>query len=148
MNAQNSMEDLLKKYNSGSVPYISVEELRMNQLNNEVLILDTRSEEEFKVSHIENAIFVDYDEFDISQVKDIPKGENIVVYCSVGIRSENIGAKLKEAGFKNVQNLFGGIFEWKNTDFPIVDKEGNPTEKVHAYSKQWSKWLKKGEKIY
>ena len=148
VNAQNSMEDLLKKYNSGSVPYISVEELRMDQLNKEVLILDTRSAEEFKVSHIENAVFVNYDEFDISQVKDIPKEDNIIVYCSVGIRSENIGAKLKEAGFKNVQNLFGGIFEWKNTDFPIVDNEGNPTEKVHAYSKQWSKWLKKGEKIY
>lgn len=142
------MEALLKKYNSGSVPYISVEELRMDQLNDKVIILDTRSTEEFEVSHIEDAIFVDYDEFDISQFNNIPKGKNIVVYCSVGIRSENIGDKLKKAGFKNVRNLFGGIFEWKNSDFPVVNSEGNPTEKVHAYSREWSKWLKKGEKTY
>ena len=148
MNAQDSMEALLKKYNSGSVPYISVEELRMDQLNDKVIILDTRSTEEFEVSHIEDAIFVDYDEFDISQFNNIPKGKNIVVYCSVGIRSENIGDKLKKAGFKNVRNLFGGIFEWKNSDFPVVNSEGNPTEKVHAYSREWSKWLKKGEKTY
>jgi hypothetical protein len=25
---------------------------------------------------------------------------------------------------------------------------GNKTEKVHTFSKNWSKWLKKGEKIY
>lgn len=148
VNAQESVEGLLKKYNSGSVPYISVEELRMKQLKEDVILFDTRSTEEFEVSHIKNAIFVGYNDFDLDRLPKISKESSIIVYCSLGIRSEKIGEKLKKAGFENVQNLFGGIFEWKNAGFPVVDPEGNSTEKVHAYSKQWSKWLKNAEKIY
>ena len=72
----------------------------------------------------------------------------IVVYCSLGIRSEKISEKLKAEGYSNVRNLYGGIFEWKNKGFEVFDSEGKETEKVHAYSKSWSKWLKNGEKIY
>ena len=142
VNAQGSVEGLLKKYNSGTVPYISVEELRMKQLNGEVILLDTRSTEEFEVSHIKNAVLVGYDDFDLSRMPAVSKEKEIIVYCSLGIRSEEIGEKLKKAGFENVRNLFGGIFDWKNTGYTVVDPEGNPTEKVHAYSQQWSKWLK------
>lgn len=147
-NAQQSLDSLLKKYNSQEVPYISVEELRMYQLNDKVVILDAREYEEYKVSHLQNAIFVGYNDFDISRLETISKNSTIVVYCSIGIRSENIAAKIKKSGFKNIQNLYGGIFEWKNTGFPIYDSEGIKTEKVHAYSKSWSKWLINAEKIY
>ncbi|MCH4822139.1 rhodanese-like domain-containing protein [Gramella lutea] len=146
--SQNSVEDLLKKYNSGVVRYISVEQLRMRQLDKEVVIIDSREKEEFQVSHIENAILVGYNHFEVSKVNDIAKDSPIVVYCSLGIRSENIGRKLKKAGYKNVQNLYGGIFEWKNKGFPVVNPEGDETNKVHAFSKTWAKWLKNAEKEY
>ncbi len=148
INAQDSVDELLKKYNTGSVSYISVEELRMKQLKDEVVLLDTRRAEEFEVSHIEDAFLVGYDDFNLEKLPEISKDKTIIVYCSLGIRSEQIGEKLKKAGFENVQNLFGGIFEWKNTGFPVVDDLGNSTEKVHAYSKQWAKWLNNAEKIY
>ena len=76
------------------------------------------------------------------------KNATIIVYCSVGIRSEDIAEKLQKAGYKNVFNLFGGIFEWKNKQNVVVDTNNNPTEKVHTFSKEWSKWLKKGIKVY
>ncbi|MBT8294855.1 MAG: rhodanese-like domain-containing protein [Gramella sp.] len=148
LNAQNSVDEILEKYNSGKVPYITAEELRMHQLNEEVIILDTRNKEEFEVSHLSKAILVGYDEFDLGKVKKIDKDQKIVVYCSIGVRSENIGVKLIKAGYKNVENLYGGIFDWKNKDFPVVDALGKSTEKVHAYSKHWSKWLRNAEKIY
>jgi hypothetical protein len=44
--------------------------------------------------------------------------------------------------------LYGGIFEWKNNNFKVLDTLGNETEKVHTFSKSWSKWLTKGEKVY
>jgi 3-mercaptopyruvate sulfurtransferase SseA len=66
----------------------------------------------------------------------------------VGIRSETISEKLKKAGYTDVHNLYGGIFEWKNKDYPVVDSEGKETENVHAYSKVWGKWLNKGVKVY
>ena len=147
-NAQESISELLKKYNSESVPYISAQELAMPKTN--VIILDARETEEYNVSHIENAIFVGYDNFNVETIKEkiLDCSKTIVVYCSVGIRSEAIGEKLKKAGYTNVYNLFGGIFEWKNNDFPVYNLENKETENVHTHSKGWSKWLLKGTKIY
>ncbi|MDR5589195.1 TIGR04282 family arsenosugar biosynthesis glycosyltransferase [Christiangramia sp. SM2212] len=148
LNAQSSLDELLKKHNSGVIPYISVQELRMYQLDEEVIILDAREREEYDVSHLESSIFVGYNDFDDTALETVSKDQKIVVYCSLGIRSENIGKKLWKSGFTNVQNLYGGIFEWKNNDFPVLDSDGRETEKVHAFSGHWAKWLKKGEKIY
>jgi hypothetical protein len=44
--------------------------------------------------------------------------------------------------------LYGGIFEWKNNDFPVFNSEGKETDKIHAFSKEWSKYLYNGIKIY
>lgn len=146
--SQDSLEKLLKKHNDNSVPYISVDEL--NEVTNEVVLLDTREKNEFEVSTISGAHFIGFDTFSIENfTKNFPdKKAQYVVYCSLGIRSEIIGKKLSKAGYTNIKNLYGGIFEWKNNNFPVVDSTGNETEKVHAFSKQWGKWLLKGEKIY
>ena len=53
-----------------------------------------------------------------------------------------------QAGYSNVKNLYGGIFEWKNEGHPVYDSEGKETEKVHAFSKHWGKLLKEGKKVY
>jgi predicted sulfurtransferase len=70
------------------------------------------------------------------------------VYCSLGIRSETVADKLKKAGYTNVYNLYGGVFEWKNKGFPIVDSDGKETENIHVFSEAWEKWLLKGTKVY
>lgn len=147
-NAQNSLEDLLKKYNDNGVPYITVEELASPKT--QAIIFDTREPKEFKVSHLENAVCVGYDNFDIAKVEKLHSNKNkkIVVYCSLGIRSETIGKKLMKAGYTNVYNLYGGIFEWKNKNFIVIDSEEKETNKVHTYNRDWSKWLKKGEKVF
>ncbi|MFD2835095.1 rhodanese-like domain-containing protein [Gramella sp. AN32] len=143
------MDKLLSKYNDQTVRYISAEELQMNRLNDSVIIVDAREWEEFEVSHLPDAVFIGYSEFsseDFSK-KFKNKSAPIVVYCTIGIRSENIAKKIKDTGYLNVSNLYGGIFEWKNTGYPVFSKNIE-TEKVHAYSKAWSKWLKNGEKVY
>jgi len=113
-------------------------------------LLDTRSWEEFKVSHMPGAHWVGYDDFQISRVKDLnlDKEKPVLLYCSVGFRSEKIGEKIKDMGFADVYNLYGGIFEWINAGNLPVDQEGNPTHRVHAYDRIWGVWLKKGEKVY
>lgn len=112
------------------------------------VFLDARERSEYDVSHIKNATWVGYDDFDINRIKGIPKDKKIIVYCSVGYRSEKITERLNKAGYTNVTNIVGGIFEWKNLGYPVVDNLGNETEKVHAYSKTWGIWLNKGEKVY
>ena len=149
-NAQNDLDRLLSRYNNHEVPYISVEELKMQKRKDSIWILDAREPEEFKVSHLANAYYVGYNSFSEEETSKLISNKNapIVVYCSIGIRSENIAAKLKKAGFSNVSNLYGGIFAWKNKDYPVFDMQNEETENVHAYSKSWSKWLKKGKKVY
>lgn len=146
--SQVTIADLLKKHNTQSIPYISVQELAMPKTK--AVILDARELIEYEISHIKNAIHVGYKNFNIETVSSIimSKGEKIVVYCSLGIRSESIAKKLKKAGFNNVYNLYGGVFEWKNKGFNVYNSNGRETENVHVFSKQWNQWLTKGIKVY
>lgn len=113
----------------------------------ETVFLDARERPEFDVSHLPGARWVGYDDFELSRVKGIPKSATIVVYCSVGYRSGKITGRLRKAGYTNVRNLYGGIFEWVNTGLAVEDAKG-PTPRVHAYDKDWGRWLRKGEKVY
>lgn len=112
------------------------------------IFLDARERKEFDVSHIPGAIWVGYDDFKAERLDSVDKAANIIVYCSVGYRSEIITGKLQKAGFTQLHNLYGGIFEWVNEGHPVVDNSGAETARVHAYSKKWGVWLNKGEKVY
>ena len=130
-----------------SVPTISVEQLK--SMDN-VVIADAREEEEYQVSHIPAAKYVGYKDFDLKNLEGVDKDAPIVLYCSVGYRSEKIGEKLQEMGYTEVYNLYGSIFEWVNQGNKVVDALDNPTERVHTYNKKWSQWLEEGkaEKVW
>jgi len=149
--AQNysSFDELKDDINSKTIPLISVEKLKkVENTKKPLLILDAREQNEFNVSHIKNAQHVGYDDFKINGLKAIDKQTTVIVYCSVGYRSEKIGEKLKKAGFKKIMNLEGGIFDWVNKGYPVYDNKGNETQKNHGYNESWGKWLTKGEKVY
>ena len=159
VNAQKNLNELLKKFNTENIPYITSNDLNKliqqstisTQNNDQIILLDSREPREFKVSHINKAICVGYDHFNIKEtIQKIPANKNtkIIVYCSLGIRSEDIAEKLKEIGYTNIYNLYGGIFEWKNQGNQVVNKQQNTTEKIHTFNKEWSKWLLKGVKVY
>ncbi|MBC7571312.1 MAG: rhodanese-like domain-containing protein [Spirosoma sp.] len=136
---------MLKALYKETVPTITVPELRKTST---VVLLDTRAKAEYDVSHLPGARWVGYTDFDLSRVQDIPKNANVVVYCSVGYRSEKIGEKLQTAGYQHVHNLYGSLFEWVNQGNPVVDSSGKPTQRVHAFSRSWGIWLHRGEKVY
>jgi len=114
------------------------------QLDNYVL-LDAREKEEYAVSHLPGAIWVGYSDFSAERVQDVPRDAKMLVYCSVGYRSEKVGEQLKALGFSSVHNLAGGIFDWKNHGLEVVDSTGT-TEKVHPYNALWGRWLFEGVK--
>ena len=130
------------------MPYITVDSLKNKK--DDIVILDSREKKEFETSHIKDALFIGYDFFNLdSIVKELPdKNAEIVVYCSLGIRSEDIGEKLNKAVYQNVKNLYGGIFEWKNNNLPVYNAKEKETDSIHTFSKAWSKWLKTGVKVY
>lgn len=114
------------------------------------VLLDAREREEYDVSHLPDAVFIGYKKFDEALVKNISKDKPVVVYCSIGFRSEKIGEKLQKMGYTKVYNLYGSIFEWVNQGNAVVDNQGKPTKKVHTYNRSWGKWVdeNKAVKIY
>jgi len=130
---------------SHTVPEIGVADLEVMK---GAVLLDAREAEEFAVSRLAGARYAGYDHFDLNMLGDLDRNQTVVVYCSVGYRSEKIAEKLLEAGFSQVYNLYGGIFEWVNAGKPVVDASGKPTDRVHAYNRTWGLFLQKGEKVY
>lgn len=140
-------QKMLKGYYT-DFPTISCTDASKKVGNTNVYFLDTREKKEFDVSHIKGAKCVGYDNFSLSLVKSIPKTAEIIVYCSIGARSQTIGEKLKKEGYTNVKNLYGGFFQWNNSGLPKVNSSGKSTSRIHGYSKDWGKWITKGTIIY
>ncbi len=141
----NAYKFMLKHLLSHSVEEISIKDFHEQKAT--YVTLDAREKEEYQVSHIEDALFVGYDSFSVERIKTLPKETPIVVYCSIGYRSEKIAEQLIKDGFLNVSNLYGGIFEWVNQEHSVVDSLG-PTNFIHAYDLKWGVWLNKGKKVY
>jgi phage shock protein E len=79
-----------------------------NLIISEVLI-DVRTSDEFKLSHIENAINIQWEDILIIS-NDVSKDTKIYLYCRSGNRSQKATDILLNAGFDQVENL-GGIQE-------------------------------------
>ncbi|MGV3586897.1 MAG: rhodanese-like domain-containing protein [Adhaeribacter sp.] len=142
-------EQQLKLLYKNTVPVISAANLnKLLQLKKPIYLLDIRTPREYAVSHLAGARFINHETFKAEQIKNIPKNATVVVYCSVGVRSEEVGEKLIKAGYQQVHNLYGGIFSWKNEGFPVVNQQQQPTDSVHTYNKYWSVWLRNGIKVY
>jgi len=136
--ADPEFDEMLDDLLDNTVPQVTTESLAPEIES--VILLDSRSREEFETSHLQGARWVGFQKFDVDAFENLDRDAPIVVYCSVGKRSELVGEQLKNAGFKNVKNLRGGIFQWANENRPIVDGNG-PTRNVHPYDRKWGRWL-------
>ena len=138
-------DKVIQRYLRFTVPTIGVEELSQN--NDQYLLFDAREYKEYEVSHIKGAEYVGYDDFPAIDLKGLDRDQPIVVYCSIGYRSEKVGEKLIKMGFTNVKNLYGSLFEWVNSGNEVYDSSSKRTDKIHGYSRQWSKWIDNPESI-
>ena len=75
------------------------------KIDNNTVLIDVRTKEEFKSGHLEKAINIPYTEIE-EQIKSITKDnhKNIVVYCRSGRRSGIAQKTLIQMGYKNVVN--------------------------------------------
>jgi len=86
---------------------ISAEEA-YKMMEEDVIILDVRTKQEYESGHIENAINIPLDE--INENIDLDKNKKILVYCQSGNRSKEASSKLHSLDH-DVYN-FGGIANW------------------------------------
>lgn len=78
------------------------------------VILDVRTEDEFNEGFIANAINIDIhrgQDF-VKEIESLDKNKNYYVYCRSGMRSAKACEMMNQLGFENAYNLIGGITEW------------------------------------
>lgn len=117
--------------NYPTVPSIGVNELKQQLTGESPILIDVREREEFEVSHLPGAVNIT----ELSQMT-WEKDTEIVVYCSVGVRSAVFAEKLMEAGYGKVSNLKGSIFEWANRGNPL-QRGSKEAFGVHPFNDKW-----------
>ncbi len=137
---------LLKKslrHKFAKVEWISTGELAdwlTNTQRPAPVLLDVRTPEEWDVSHLPGARRIEPGAPADKAAASLPKETAIVTYCAVGYRSGELAERLRAAGFTNVRNLEGSIFQWANERRPLV-RENTAVSQVHPYNSFWGRLL-------
>jgi rhodanese-related sulfurtransferase len=109
------------------------------------VLLDARTEAEYEVSHLRDAMRIDPYRPSLAGLPRIPKDTPIVVYSSTGYRGARVASWLGQTGYPKVQNLGSSLFQWTNEGRPLF-KGDHPAEVVHPYDGRWGwGWLLEGE---
>jgi len=74
-------------------------------------ILDVRNPEEWQIAHIHGAKLIPLGELP-ARMHELDLSRDLVVHCKSGVRSAKAVALLREAGFRKIKNVRGGILEW------------------------------------
>ncbi|WP_340076784.1 rhodanese-like domain-containing protein [Leptobacterium sp. I13] len=83
--------------------------------DNNAIVLDVRTSEEYEEGHIPNAVNNDIygGQAFIDNLLPMDKAKNYYVYCRSGKRSAQACQIMKGLGYTNTYNLLGGILEWE-----------------------------------
>lgn len=97
--------------------HLSAKEFNEAMNDPNTVVVDMRNHYESEVGHFKGAICPDADTFreELPMVKELLKGKEdskVLLYCTGGIRCEKASAYLKNEGFKDVNQLHGGIIDY------------------------------------
>ena len=98
-------------------------------------LLDVRTAGEYQSAHLKNSLQADWlnkDQF-ADRVKYLDKSKPLLVYCASGVRSAAAAKWLIENGFKDVQNLKGGLTAWKMEGKAVEAPAAKPQLTVDQY---------------
>jgi len=92
-----------------------------NRDNENFVILDVRTPEEYADGHIAKAINLDYNsETFRDELGKLDKSKTYLIYCRSGRRSAGARDMMEELSFKTVYHMTAGILEWEAAGLPLV----------------------------
>lgn len=95
--------------------------IQNNTKNQNFIILDIRTKEEYENVHIKNSIMIDfYSETFENELDELDKNKTYLIYCRTGRRTGLTLDIMEDLGFIEVYNMAGGITQWKNNGYPVV----------------------------
>jgi len=106
------------------IKQLSPQELTFAVNREDAVILDIRSEKEYRTNHIIDAKNIssekvkNNDFFALEKFKDKP----IIVVCTAGITAAKVADQLYKAGYSKSCLLKGGMNAWTGAGLPVVKK--------------------------
>jgi adenylyltransferase/sulfurtransferase len=85
------------------------------------VLIDVREPHEYQICRIPNAKLIPLGDLP-KRVNELDSADEIVAHCKSGVRSAKAVDFLKQAGFKKVRNMKGGILAWSDKVDPSVPK--------------------------
>jgi len=104
------------------IPRITGADLQqvIHHADDELVILDVRTPEEFAAGHIPEARNIPHDQVADKLVELAPlHGKTVVLYCRSGRRSGIAAKLLRDAGFSDVRLLEGDFPGWEAAKYPV-----------------------------
>jgi sulfur-carrier protein adenylyltransferase/sulfurtransferase len=104
-----------------TVPVVSPADLKAELDGGATLTLvDVREANELEISRLPGVIHIPLGEIE-DRFAEIPTGDNIVMICRSGGRSDKAGAFLMSQGYENVRNMATGMNGWATTVDPSME---------------------------
>jgi sulfur-carrier protein adenylyltransferase/sulfurtransferase len=107
---------------SNGVPEITVEELKaMRERRDPYVLVDVREPHEFAISSFPESVKIPLGTLP-QNLNRLSTADEIVVHCKTGGRSAKAVQLLRQAGFRKVRNLAGGINRWAEVIDPTMPR--------------------------
>lgn len=93
--------------------------------NENIILLDVRTPEEYSEVHIESSILLPVQELSADTLDKVGLGENsrnkeIIIYCGSGVRSAQAYEIMNSLGYTNIKSVAGGVGRWQEENLPYL----------------------------
>lgn len=97
----------------------SEQALELIQKNNNIVVLDVRTSEEFESGHVKGALNIDiYQQDFYSKISKLDKTKTYLIYCRTNRRSGNAVNFMIQNGFKSLYQMMDGFVGWSANKLP------------------------------
>jgi sulfur-carrier protein adenylyltransferase/sulfurtransferase len=100
------------------------------------LLVDVRSDEEWKIAHIPGALHVPMSQVEERLPELAPDRKRpIITFCATGVRSLRILPTIDALGYEDAVSMAGGIVEWQELGHAVESASALDTEQRNRYSR-------------
>ncbi len=95
-------------------------------LNEDVVLLDVRTESEYEEIHLAGAVLLPVQELSqqtllLAGLGEVAKDKEIYIYCRSGARSKTAYDILTSLGYTKVKSVAGGMIHWEEDKYPFTE---------------------------
>lgn len=111
------LPDEIDEY-SEPLPLIKPRAAAERMSRSDVIVLDVRSESEYRSEHIPGAWHIMYGMLP-REIDTLPRDKPILLHCQTGIRSQIAASLLQRHNFRDFAHVEGGLEAWKKAGLPV-----------------------------